>query len=56
MDELLNNDVKNNASKSRRPRNRQELEENVRYYLRITRKRPGIVKKFFHGGKVAYAA
>ena len=55
-DELLNNDVKNNASKSRRPRNRQELEENVRYYLRITRKRPGIVKKFFHGGKVAYAA
>lgn len=55
-DELLNNDVKKNASKSRRPRNKQELEENVRYYLRITQNRPDIVKKFFHGEKADYAA
>lgn len=54
--ELLNNDVKKNASKSLRPCNKKELEYNVRYYLRITQKCPDIVKKFFHGKKVAYAA
>ena len=55
-DEMLNNDVKANASKSRRPRTGIELIENMRYYLRITQNRPEIVKRFFKGLKVAYAA
>jgi transposase len=55
-DEMLNNDVKANASKSRRPRTKAELIENMRYYLRITQKRPEIVKRFFKEPKVAYAA
>ena len=55
-DELLNNDIKSNASKAHHPFNKQELEENVRHYLRITQKRPNLVKWFFQGKKVAYAA
>ena len=53
---MLNNDVKANASESRRPRTKAELIENMRYYLRITQKRPEIVKRFFKESKVAYAA
>jgi len=55
-DELLNNDVKNNASKSYRPRTKAELVQNMRFYLRVTQKRPDVVKKFFKAPKVAYAA
>jgi len=55
-DELLNNDVKNNASKSYRPQNKTELVQNMRFYLRITQKRPDIVRKFFKAPSVAYAA
>jgi transposase len=55
-DELLNNDVKSNASKSYRPQNKAELVQNMRYYLRVTQKRPDIVRKFFKAPKVAYAA
>jgi transposase len=55
-DEMLNNDVKSNASKSHRPRTKAELVENMRYYLRVTQKRPDIVKCFFKAPKVAYAA
>jgi len=55
-DEMLNNDVKANSSKSRRPRSKEELIENMRYYLRITQKRPDIVKRFFNAPKVNYAA
>ena len=55
-DEMLNNDVKANASKSRRPSTKVELIENMRYYLRITQKCPEIVQRFFKESKVAYAA
>jgi transposase len=55
-DEYLNNDIKNNASKSRRPSNKKELQENVRYYLRVTQRRPEVVRRFFRAPKVAYAA
>lgn len=55
-DEMLNNDVKNNASKSHRPRTKVELVQNMRFYLRVTQKRPDIVQRFFKAPKVAYAA
>lgn len=55
-DEYLNNDVKSNASGSHRPTNRKELQDNVRYYLRETQRRPDIVRKFFKAPKVTYAA
>lgn len=55
-DELLNNDIKSNASKSSRPKNKNELVLNMRFYLRVTQKRPDIVKRFFKAPKVAYAA
>jgi len=55
-DEYLNNDIKNNASKSRRPSTKLELQENIRYYLRVTQKRPDIVRHFFKAPMVAYAA
>ena len=55
-DELLNNDVKSNASKSYRPRNKAELVQNMRFYLRVTQKRPDVVKRFFCDARVAYAA
>lgn len=55
-DEYLNNDIKNNASKSRRPSTKIELQENVRYYLRVTQKRPDVIRRFFKAPMVAYAA
>lgn len=55
-DELLNNDVKSNASKSNRPKDKVELVKNMRFYLRVTQRRPDIVKKFFNKPEVAYAA
>jgi transposase len=55
-DELLNNDVKNNASKSYRPGNRSELVQNMRFYLRVTQKRPDVVRNYFRTETVAYAA
>lgn len=55
-DEMLNNDVKSNASKSHRPRTKVELVQNMRFYLRVTQNRPDIVQRFFKAPKVAYAA
>jgi transposase len=55
-DEYLNNDIKNNASRSRRPSTKIKLQDNVRYYLRVTQKRPDVIKNFFKAPKVAYAA
>ena len=48
-EECLNNDIKNNASQTRRLNSKKELQENVRYYLRVTQKRPAIVRRFFRG-------
>ncbi|MBM4128473.1 MAG: IS630 family transposase [Nitrospira sp.] len=55
-DERLNNDVKVNASRDRRPANKAELLENMRYYLRVTQNRPDIVKSYFKDRPVQYAA
>lgn len=55
-DELLNQDVKSNALGRRRPSSREEMEADVRGYLRSTQKRPGIVANYFKHPLVAYAA
>jgi transposase len=55
-DELLNQDVKSNALGRRRPRNRDELLDNVRSYLRSTQKQPRIVINYFQHESVNYAA
>ncbi|MCC6322110.1 MAG: IS630 family transposase, partial [Phycisphaerales bacterium] len=53
---FLNHDVKANALGRRRPRDRDEMIENVRAYLRGTQRRPDIVSSFFHAESVRYAA
>lgn len=55
-DELLNQDVKTNAVGRRNAATPQELEGNLRSYLRSTQKRPDIVRNYFHEEHVAYAA
>ena len=55
-DELLNQDVKTNALGRVRPINIQEMMDNVRSYLRITQARPTVVKNYFCGRHVRYAA
>lgn len=55
-DEFLNNDVKANAVGRRRAASQDELEGNVRSYLRSTQRQPEIVKKYFHAPSVKYAA
>jgi len=55
-DEYLNQDVKSNAVGRRRPKDADELERNVRGYLRSTQKRPQIVRNYLHAEHVRYAA
>ena len=55
-DEYLNNDVKSNAVGRRRAANEEELERNVRGYLRGTQRRPQIVRNYFRAAPVRYAA
>jgi transposase len=55
-DELLNQDVKSNAAGRRRPRDKFELIDNVRYYLRMTQRCPTIVENYFREQHVSYAA
>jgi transposase len=55
-DEMLNNDVKNNALARRRPKDQPELLADVRSYLRSTQKRPEIVRNYFQERHVKYAA
>lgn len=54
-DEMLNNDVKNNALGQRRPRHQDEMIDNVREYLRSTQQRPHIVQNYFSAASVQYA-
>jgi transposase len=54
-DEYLNNDVKSNAVGRVHAANRNELENNVRSFLRSTQKHPNIVKAFFNASFVQYA-
>ena len=55
-DELLNQDVKSNALGRRRPRNREQMIDDVRSYLWGTQKRPEIVRSYFRERHVQYAA
>ena len=55
-DEYLNNDVKANAVGRRRAKDAEELESNVRAYLRSTQKRPDVVRAYFDHRDVQYAA
>ncbi len=55
-DELINNDVKNNAVGRRRARTPNELEDNMRSYFRSTQNQPQIVKAYFQEESVRYAA
>src|ERR1700686_3325310 len=55
-DELLNQDVKTNALGRVRPLNLSEMMNSVRSYLRITQRRPRLVKNYFRERQVRYAA
>ena len=55
-DELLNQDVKTNALGRVRPLNLSEMMGGVRSYLRITQRRPCLVKNYFRERQVRYAA
>lgn len=55
-DELLNQDVKANASKNKAPSSLQELKHNLRSYLLKTQNSPKIIQNYFSKDSVAYAA
>ena len=55
-DELLNQDVKANAVRRQRPSNTKELKRNLVGYLRGRQKRPDLVRRYFEGKHVRYAA
>jgi len=55
-DEMLNQDVKANAVGRRRPRHQEEMIQGVRGYLRGRQRKPKVIKKYFHGEHVRYAA
>ena len=54
-DELLNHHVKQALGK-RRPINREELKAAVRSHLHRRQRQPDVIKRFFHGEHVRYAA
>jgi len=55
-DELLNQDVKGNALGRTKPSTRDDLVKAVRSYLRSRQRRPKVVRNFFQGRHVLYAA
>lgn len=55
-DEMLNHDVKANASGRRRPHDQTQLMDNVRRYLQNRKSNPELVKRYFHEKSVRYAA
>src|SRR5215470_16483 len=55
-EELLNQDVKTNALGRMRPADVREMMSHVRSYLRITQRRPQLVKNYFREHHVQYAA
>jgi len=55
-DELLNQDVKSNALGRVRPADKYEMMDNVRGYLRSVQRNTLIVKSYFYGEHVYYAA
>ena len=55
-DEMLNQDVKSNAVRRRRPRTQKQMLQNVRGHLRARQRKPELVKKYFEEEHVRYAA
>lgn len=55
-DEMLNQDVKQNAVAQKRPRNQRELMAGVHGYLRRRQRQPHIVRQYFQQKNVRYAA
>jgi len=55
-DELLNNDVKQNAVGRKRAHSLEQLELNVRSHLKRRQANPSLVKRFFREKHVSYAA
>ena len=54
--EYLNNDVKGNAQRSGRARDKAALQAKARAYLRATQRTPSIVRRYFRAKQVRYAA
>ena len=54
-DELLNNAAKSGVSRKAKAANKEELQKNLRSFLRSTQRRTGIVQNFFKGKHVRYA-
>jgi len=55
-DEMVNQDVKSNAVRKKRPRNKGELIQNVRGYLKNRQRKPELVKRYFQEKHVRYAS
>jgi transposase len=55
-DELLNQDLKNNARRRQRASTRSEMTKAVRSFMRSRQRTPAIVKRYFKPQAVAYAA
>lgn len=55
-DEMVNQDVKGNAVRRKRPHNKKELLSNVRSYLRSRQGKPELVQRYFQGKHVRYAS
>jgi transposase len=55
-DEMVNQDVKSNAVRRKRPRDKTELIGNIRSYLRTRQRKPDLVKRYFQEKHVTYAA
>ena len=55
-DEMLNNDAKSNTLGRRRPKDKGEMDADLRSYLRSTQRRPDLVRSFFQERHVRYAA
>lgn len=55
-DELVNQDVKSNAVGRKRALDVKSLMANVRAFLRSKQRRPDLVRRYFHGRHVTYAA
>ena len=55
-DEMLNQDVKSNALRRKRPRTQKQMMTNTRRYLDKRRANPELVARYFHEHSVRYAA
>jgi transposase len=55
-DELVNQDIKTNIIGKKRPHNVEQMEKNVKTFMKHRRKNAEQVKKYFHKTQVRYAA